>query len=86
MNTLAGKVGIAASLALTALLAAPPASAQPRHEAGATVYDAQANPIYGFGPRVSVLPGDMISGDRLIGRDPFIRDQMLRAYNSGRVD
>ena len=42
----------------------------------------QANPHYGFGPRVRVQPNDVISGDRLIGRDPdpFIRGQILRGY------
>jgi len=35
-----------------------------------------------------VQPGDVVSGDRLIARDPdpFIRDQLLRDYNSGRPD
>ena len=47
-----------------------------------TVYNTQANPHYGFGPRVRVQPNDVISGDRLIGRDPdpFIRGQILRNY------
>ena len=47
-----------------------------------TVYKTQANPHYGFGPRVRVQPNDVISGDRLIGRDPdpFIRGQILRNY------
>jgi hypothetical protein len=47
-----------------------------------TVYNTQANPHYGFGPRVRVQPNDVISGDRLIGRDPdpFIRGQLLRNY------
>jgi hypothetical protein len=46
------------------------------------VYNTQANPHYGFGPLVRAQPTDVISGDRLIGRDPdpFIRGQMLRNY------
>jgi hypothetical protein len=88
MKILVSKVALAASIALATLAAAVPASAQPRHQAGSTVYDAQANPIYGFGPRTTVQPGDVVSGDRLIARDPdpFIRDQLLRDYNSGRPD
>jgi hypothetical protein len=33
-----------------------------------------------------VKPGDVIDGGRVIGADPdpFIRDQLLREYNSGR--
>ena len=47
-----------------------------------TAYNTQANPHYGFGPRVRVQPTDVISGDRMIGRDPdpFIRGQILRNY------
>jgi hypothetical protein len=88
MKILVSKVALAASVALATLVAADAASAQPRHQAGSTVYDAQANPIYGFGPRTTVQPGDVISGNRLIARDPdpFIRDQLLRDYNSGRPD
>jgi hypothetical protein len=35
-----------------------------------------------------VHPNDVVSGDRIIGRDPdpFIREQLLRAYNSGWLD
>src|SRR5262245_9629642 len=88
MKILVSKLAFAASVALATLAAAGAASAQPRHQAGSTVYDAQANPIYGFGPRTTVQPGDVISGNRLIARDPdpFIRDQLLRDYNSGRPD
>jgi hypothetical protein len=47
-------------------------------------YNTQANPNYGFGPVVRVHPHDVVSGDRVIGRDPdpFIRGELLRAYNS----
>jgi hypothetical protein len=88
MKILVTKVALAASVALATLAAAGAACAQPRHQAGSTVYDAQANPIYGFGPRTTVQPGDVISGNRRIARDPdpFIRDQLLRDYNSGRPD
>ena len=88
MKIFVTKVALAASVALATLVAAGTASAQPRQQAGSTVYDAQANPIYGFGPRTTVQPGDVISGNRLIARDPdpFIRDQLLRDYNSGRPD
>ena len=56
-----------------------------RYQAASTAYKAHANPNYGFGPRVRVNPNDVISGDRIIGRDPgpFIRGQILRAYDSG---
>jgi hypothetical protein len=48
-----------------------------------TAYNTQANPNYGFGPLQRIHPHDVVSGDRIIGR-PFIRGQILRAYNSGR--
>jgi hypothetical protein len=53
-----------------------------------TAYNAQANPNYRFGPRVCVHPHDVVSGQAIIGRDPdpFIRGQLLRAYNSGYPD
>jgi hypothetical protein len=58
-----------------------------RNQAAPTAYNAQANPDYGFGPRVRVHPNDVIAGDRIIGRDPdpFIRGQILRAYYSGHI-
>ena len=51
-------------------------------------YNTQANPTYGFGPRVPVHPHDVVSGNRIIGRDPdpFIRGELLRHYNSGWPD
>jgi hypothetical protein len=84
MKMLVTKLALAASVALATLIAAEAASAQPlRHQPEA--YDTQANPNYGFGPRVTVQPNDVVSGDRVIGRDPdpFVRDQILRGYNSG---
>jgi len=52
------------------------------------LYNAQANPDYGFGPCVTVRPGDVVSGDRVLGRDPgpFVRNQRLREYDLGRPD
>jgi hypothetical protein len=49
-------------------------------------YNTQANPNYGFGPVQKIQPTDVVSGNRIIGRDPdpFIRGQILREYNSGR--
>jgi hypothetical protein len=85
MKMLVTKMAVATSVALATLIAAQAASAQPRHLAAPGAYDTQANPNYGFGPRVTVGPNDAVTGDRVIGRDPdpFIRDQMLRGYNSG---
>jgi hypothetical protein len=54
-----------------------------------TAIDTQATGEEGIsGPRVKVKPGDVIDGGRVIGADPdpFIRDQLLREYNSGRPD
>jgi len=49
-------------------------------------YNTQANPNYGFGPVQKIGPTDVVSGNKIIGRDPdpFIRGQILREYNSGR--
>jgi hypothetical protein len=59
-----------------------------RHAAPPYAYDTQANPNYGFGPLVPVDPNDVISGNRIIGRDPdpFIRGEILRHYDSGWPD
>ena len=75
MKILVTRVVLAASVAFGTLMAAQ-------------AYDTQANPNYRFGPRVTVQPGDVVSGNSVIGRDtdPFIRDQLLREYNSGRPD
>jgi hypothetical protein len=87
MRTFVTRVVLAASVALGTLMAAQAADAAPRYNGG-QAYDAQANPNYRFGPRVTVQPGDVVSGNSVIGRDtdPFIRDQLLREYNSGRPD
>ena len=87
MKMLVTKVVLAASVALGTLMAAQAADAAPRYYGG-QAYDAQANPNYRFGPRVTIQPGDVVSGNSVIGRDtdPFIRDQLLREFNSGRPD
>jgi hypothetical protein len=87
MRTFVTRVVLAGSVALGTLMAAQAADAAQRYN-GNQAYDAQANPNYRFGPRVTVQPGDVVSGNSVIGRDtdPFIRDQLLREYNSGRPD
>ena len=87
MRTFVTNVVLAASVAFGTLMAAQAADAAQRYNGG-QAYDAQANPNYRFGPRVTVQPGDVVSGNSVIGRDtdPFIRDQLLREYNSGRPD
>lgn len=87
MKTFVTKIVLATSVALGTLMAAQAADAAQRYSGG-QAYDTQANPNYRFGPRVTVQPGDVVSGNSVIGRDtdPFIRDQLLREYNSGRPD
>lgn len=94
------KISAALALLLAAEVAQPPAVAQAHeypsyaaayarsHQAVSQAYDAQANPTYGFGPRVTVHPDDVVSGNRVIGRDPdpFIRGEILRHYDSGWPD
>ena len=63
------------STALVMLIAAQAAQAQEylareaassrKHHAAPEAYDAQANPNYGFGPRVTVHPNDVLSGNRV---------------------
>ena len=88
-------LGISTALALLAAQAAQAqeypareAASARKHHAAPEAYDAQANPNYGFGPRVTVHPNDVLSGNRVIGRDPdaFIRGEILRHYNSGWPD
>ena len=87
MKTFVTRVVLAASVALGTLMAAQAADAAQRYYGG-QAYDAQANPNYRLGPRVTIQPGDVVSGNSVIGRDtdPFIRDQLLREFNSGRSD
>jgi hypothetical protein len=88
------KVLLGASAALAMLIAAEAAQAQEylSHEAAYVqrhhAYDAEGNPNYGFGPRVTVGPNDVVSGHSVIGRDPdpFIRGEILRHYDSGWPD
>jgi hypothetical protein len=80
---LAALVGMIAVLTASIVGESADAAGFTRRDADVpTVYNTQANPHYGFGPRVRVQPNDVISGDRLIGRDPdpFIRGQILRGY------
>ncbi len=97
VRMLAAKLVVFAISAVLALpIAAEPAQAQEhlsyeaarKRHAAPTAYDAQANPHYGFGPRVIVQPNDVVSGNRVIGRDPdpFIRGEILRHYDSGWPD
>jgi hypothetical protein len=54
-----------------------------------TAIDTQSTGEEGIsGHRVTVKPGDVVTGGRVIGADPdpFIRDQLLRDYDSGRRD
>jgi hypothetical protein len=54
-----------------------------------TAVDTEATGEEGVsGPRVRVKPGDVLTGGRVIGADPdpFIRDQLLRDYDSGSPD
>jgi hypothetical protein len=86
------------SAALTMLIGAGGAYAESNRRAPDATYgqqdrgtaiDTQATGEEGIsGPRVKVKPGDVIDGGRVIGADPdpFIRDQLLREYNSGRPD
>ena len=100
MRTHFAKMAVLPSLALAMLIAVEPAThAQEylsqeaayihrHHAAPPLAYDAQANPNYGFGPLRPVGPNDVVSGNRIIGRDPdpFIRGELLRHYDSGWPD
>jgi hypothetical protein len=86
------------SVALAMLLGVEGAYAQGhRHAAEATyaqqdlgtAVDTQATGEEGIsGPRVKVQPDDVVTGGRVIGEDsdPFIRNQLLREYDSGSPD
>lgn len=87
-------VPVFATLAALAMaIAAGPAQAQDyassrRSYTAPRAYNAQGNPHYGFGPRVTVHPHDVVTGGRVIGRDPdpFVRGEILRHYDSGWPD
>src|SRR5712672_949738 len=84
------KLLLGTSAALVMLIAAEAAQAQEyqSEDVAYRAYDTEANPNYGFGPRVTVHPDDVVSGNRIIGRDPdpFIRGEILRHYDSGWPD
>ncbi len=95
MKMLVTKTAFAASVALATLIAAQTAYAQEhlslvaeRHHAAPEIYDSQASPRYGFGPRTTARPDDVITGNRSIGSDPdpFIRGEILRHSDSGWPD
>jgi hypothetical protein len=79
---LIGLVGMIVALTGAIVGESANAAGYSRRDDAPTAYNTQANPHYGFGPRVRVQPTDVISGDRMIGRDPdpFIRGQILRNY------
>ena len=80
-------LALATSAALATLFATESANAQ-AYAQRCELYNAQANPDYGFGPCVTVRPGDVVSGSRVFGRDPdpFVPNQRLRKYDLGRPD
>jgi hypothetical protein len=98
MKMLVARMALATSVAFAMLIAAEAASAQTQTEGASDrtsgyrqapeVYDTEANPNYGFGPRVREQPNDAVSGDRVIGQDPdpAVRNQLLREYDSGHPD
>jgi hypothetical protein len=98
MKMLLTKTVFATSVALATLIAAETAYAQEylsheaayarKHHAAPEVYDSQASPRFGFGPRATEQPNDVVTGNRQIGRDPdpFIRGEMLRHSGSGWPD
>jgi hypothetical protein len=91
MTTTQYRIVVGVLTALATLITAETAYAAGyarRYQTASTAYNVHANPNYGFGPRVSVHPNDVISDERIIGRDPdpFIRGQILRAYDSGYPD
>ena len=100
MKMLVAKMALATSVALATLIsaeaafaqhnrAAPDAYDQTRYLDRGTAIDSQATGEQGgAGPRVRVQPNDVVTNGRDIGRDPdpFIRDQLLREYNSGQPD
>jgi hypothetical protein len=80
-------LALATSVALATLLATQGANAQ-AYPQRCELYNAQANPNYGFGPCVTAQPGAVISGGRVIRRDPdpFVHNQLRRRYDSGRPE
>jgi hypothetical protein len=97
MKMLVTAMAIAASVVLATPMSGDAASAQEylsqeaayvqRHHPSAEAHDAQANPRGGTGQRATG-PDDVITGNRVIGRDPdpFIRGEILRHNDSGWPD
>jgi hypothetical protein len=87
------RAALVASAALAPLIGAGAAYAQdfPLQEAayvhGHHAAPAQANPRGDGNPRVS-SPNDVVTGNRVIGRDPdpFIQEEILRHSDSGWPD
>ena len=99
MRTPFAKMAILPSLALAMLIAVGPAAhaqgylqetayTPGHHPAPPLAYDTQAKPNNGFGPLRQAIGHDVVSGNRIIGRDPdpFIRGELLRHYDSGWPD
>jgi hypothetical protein len=72
-------LALATSVALAIPFATERADAQ-AYAQRCQLYNAQANPDYGFGPCVTAQPGDVVTGSRVFGHDPdrFLRNQRLR--------
>src|SRR5712691_4914673 len=101
MRMIVTKMALATSVALATLIAAEAAYAQDNRAAPevtfgqardrdrGTAIDSQATgEVGGAGPRVRVQPDDVVTDDRVIGRDPdpSIRNQRRREYDSGYPD
>jgi hypothetical protein len=90
MKMFVTKMALATSVALATLFVAEGANAQAAYAQRdrGEAYDAQVNPNYRYGPRVHVQPNDVTSGHSVIGRDPdpFVRNQLLREFNSEHPD
>ena len=98
MRTRFAKMVVLPSLALAMLMAVAPAThAQEylsreaayfhrHHAAPPLAYDTQANPNYGFGPLRPVGPNDVVSGNRIIGRDPDPFSSCATTIRVGRTE
>ena len=92
MKILMTRLAIVASAALATMSGAEAAYTQGSISEAAYVHrhqaaPAQANPQTNGSPRVTP-PNSVVTGNRVIGRDPdpFIQEEMLRHYDSGRPD
>ena len=85
MKMLVTNMALAASVALASLVATEAASAQdqPSQETAYVQRHHSEAP-----PRVNSQSGDIVTGNRVIGRDPdpFIRGEILRHNDSGWPD